>query len=422
MSNPVEQAGPAGYVALVRRNANFRSLWSGQIVSLLGDWFNLIATATLLSELTDSAVALGGLFAVRMLAPFVVSPVAGVFADRYNRKRLLIATDLLRAAVVLGFLLVRSRDQVWLLYALTAVQLGVAGFFFPARNALLPVIVSPGELGAANALSSATWSVMLALGTALGGLVTGAMGAYPAFVIDAGTFVFSAVLLSGIRGSGRIETEAAPARGVLEGFRQYGAGLVYLGRRRGILSLVLLKPLYTVTVSGAIQVAIVTLGERVYPIGEGGGTAMGLGYACMGVGTGLGPILMRLLTRDRPARVRKAILAGYGLVILGVGTAATLHSFPVVLLGVLLNGMGGGAMWVFSTQLLMQEVPDHTRGRVFASEFALFTLCTAIGAWSAGWAIDAPSLGVGGMLRVVSVLAFVPALFWAVCLWRGRTR
>ncbi len=409
-------------MALVRGNANFRSLWSGQVVSLLGDWFNLIATATLLSELTDSALALGGLFAVRMLAPFLVSPVAGVFADRYNRKRLLIATDLLRAAVVLGFLLVRSREQVWLLYALTAVQLGLAGFFFPTRNALLPVIVTRAELGAANALSSATWSVMLALGTALGGLVTGALGAYPAFIIDSATFVLSAMLIAGIRGSGREETAEAVARGVREAFRQYGDGLAYLGRHRNILSLVMLKPLYTLAVSGSVQVAIVALAERVFPIGEGGGTSMGLAYACMGVGTGVGPILMRYVTRDRAARVRGAILGGYGLVILGVATASTLHSFPVVLLGVFLNGMGGGVMWVFSTQLLMQQVPDYTRGRVFASEFALFTLCTAIGAWCAGWAIDAPGLGVGGTLRVVSVLAFVPALFWAVCLWRGRPR
>ena len=77
-------------------------------------------------------LAVGGLFIVRFLAPFVVSPVAGVFADRYNRKYLLIAADLGRAVVVMGFLLVREPEQVWLLYTLSALQMGLSGFFFPA--------------------------------------------------------------------------------------------------------------------------------------------------------------------------------------------------------------------------------------------------------------------------------------------------
>ena len=167
---------PVGYVSLIRLNPNYRSLWFGEIISLFGDWFNLIASAALISHLTGSGLAVGALFVIRMLAPFLVSPIAGVFADRYNRKRLLIALDLSRAIIVLGFLFVRDVNQVWLLYALTALQLGISGFFYPARNALLPDIVSRNELGTANALSSGTWSVMLALGAAVGGIVAGQWG------------------------------------------------------------------------------------------------------------------------------------------------------------------------------------------------------------------------------------------------------
>ncbi|MEZ4663113.1 MAG: MFS transporter [Caldilineaceae bacterium] len=187
-----EAAPPVGYGELVRQNHNFRNLWFGQIISLLGDWFNLIASAALIGELTHSGLAVGSLFVVRMLAPFLISPIAGVAADRYNRKWILIITDLVRAVVVFGFLFVREAGDLWLLYTLTAIQLGVSGFFFPARNAILPDIVAPRELGAANALSSATWSVMLALGAALGGLVSGAWGIQPAFVIDGFTFFASA--------------------------------------------------------------------------------------------------------------------------------------------------------------------------------------------------------------------------------------
>jgi Na+/melibiose symporter-like transporter len=119
--NPIvmvaNSANPDNYISLVRRNHNFRYLWFGQIVSLLGDWFNLIASASLVAELTQSGVAIGGLFVVRMMAPFLISPFAGVAADRYNRKRLLILTDLGRAVTLVGFLLVREPEQVWLLYA-----------------------------------------------------------------------------------------------------------------------------------------------------------------------------------------------------------------------------------------------------------------------------------------------------------------
>ena len=120
-----------GYFTLVRENRNFRLLWLGQIVSLFGDWFNLIASAALVSQLTESGLAVGGLFVLRMLAPFLISPFAGVAADRYNRKRLLILADLSRAAVVLGFLLVRDPGQVWLLYVLTFIQLGYQRYLFP---------------------------------------------------------------------------------------------------------------------------------------------------------------------------------------------------------------------------------------------------------------------------------------------------
>ncbi len=193
-------AQPAfGYGALLKENRNYRFLWFGQIVSLLGDWFNLVASASLVGLLTQSGLAVGSVFVVRMLAPFVVNPIAGVVADRYSRKRILITADLLRAASVLCFLFVRDAGDIWLLYALIALQMALSGFFDPAHTSILPDVAGPEQLGAANAVSSATWSVMLALGAALGGLFSGTFGMYPAFVLDAFTFLLSAALLAQIR-------------------------------------------------------------------------------------------------------------------------------------------------------------------------------------------------------------------------------
>jgi len=244
---------PVGYLALLRGNHNFRSVWLGEIVSLFGDWFDLIASATLIAKLTGSGLAVGGLFVVRMLAPFLISPVAGVLADRYDRKKLLIACDLLRAVIVLGFLLVRRPDQIWLLYVITALQLTISGIFFPTREAILPDIVTEREVGTANALSAATWSTMLSIGAALGGLATGQWGIYPAFVIDSLSFLISAAFLWQIRSAGvpPLAEHIASVRGAV---RQYVDGLRYLRQHADIFWITLLKAALGLSIGGAFSV------------------------------------------------------------------------------------------------------------------------------------------------------------------------
>lgn len=408
----------SGYIDLVRANRRFRLLWYGQIVSLLGDWFNLIASATLIGQLTDSGLAVGGLFVVRMLAPFLVSPFAGVAADRTNRKHLLILADVLRAVTVLGFLLVRRPEQVWLLYTLTAVQLGLSGVFFPARNAILPDLVERRELGVANALSSATWSVMLGIGAALGGFAAGQLGAYPSFVIDAATFVLSAVLIWQIR------YEHVPAlqdadSSALAAFRQYVDGLKYLWKNTDIFLITLHKPAVSLFISGGFQVVQVIIAEQLFVIGAGGGTSLGLMYALVGIGTGVGPIAARAFTGDDDRLMRRAILISYVLAGLGLAISAPLTSFPIVLAGTFLRGIGAGISWVFSTQLLLMLLPDRVRGRVFGTEFALQTLMNAIGAMVIGSTLDL-GLTVAGSLWGMAALTLIPAALWGVWMRFGR--
>jgi MFS family permease len=406
---------PIGYIALLRRNRNYRYLWSGQVVSLLGDWFNLIASASLVASLTQSGVAVGGLFVIRMLAQFLATPFAGVAADRYNRKHLLILADLGRALTVTGFLLVREPDQVWLLYVLTAIQMALSGLFFPARNAILPDIVSRRELGAANALSSATWSVMLAFGAALGGLVAGQWGAQPAFVIDAMTFLLSAVLISRIVYSH--DASLGGDMSVATAIRQYVDGLRYLGRHKDTLAIALHKGAFALFVAGGFQVVQVAVAEQKFVYGEGGGTGLGLIYAAMGVGTGLGPIVARRFTGDRDRPLRIAIGLSYLIAAIGLALMAPLYSFGLFLVATVLRGAGGGIGWVFSTQLLLHLLPDRVRGRVFATEFALFTLMNATGAAVGGWALDNTDLGLSGMIWIMAGLILLPGILWA--LWNA---
>ena len=362
---------------------------------------------------------MGGLFLVRMLAPFLISPIAGVVADRYNRKHILILTDILRAIIVLGFLWIRAPQQVWLLYTLTAIQLALSGFFFPTRTAILPDVVSGPELGAANALSSTTWSVMLGLGAALGGIVAGTWGIYPAFAIDSLTFVVSALFIVQIKYDAAGHLDASD-KTVSSALHEYLEGLRYLANHLEILVMALHKAVGGLFFTSGLQVIQVVIAESVFPIGEGGGISLGLMFGIAGVGTGIGPIVARRFTGDRGRPLRVAILLGYLLSSLGLLITAPLFNFETVLVGILLRGIGGGMLWVFSTQLLLQSVPDLFRGRVFSTEFATFTLMSAAGVSLVGLGLDS-SLGLSGVLWWITALSVIPSALWGLWLMTAKS-
>ena len=416
-ANPTTKPA-VSYTDLLRNNRNFRFLWFGQIVSLLGDWFNLVASAALVGLLTQSGLAVGSLFVVRMLAPFVVSPITGVVADRYNRKYILIAADLVRATVVLGFLLVRDAGDVWLLYTLTAVQLALSGFFYPARTSILPELASERELGAMNALSSATWSVMLALGAALGGLVAGVWGIYPAFVLDALTFLLSAALLAQIRMPARLASAAAE-KTVAAAVRQYIDGLRYLREHLDILIITLQKAILSLFLSAGFQVVLVAISQQVFIVGEGGGIGMGLMFGLAGVGSGIGPILARKMTGDDGPTLRKAIAVAYLISVLGAAVTAPLLNLPLVLLGIIVRVIGSGIVWVFSTQLLLQSVPGRVHGRVFATEFMFFYLGSALASSVVGAALDS-NLSISAIIWWMTGLTLFPMALWTLWVMKGK--
>ncbi|MEZ4663732.1 MAG: MFS transporter [Caldilineaceae bacterium] len=399
-----------GYLELVRGNANFRYIWLGEIVSMLGDWFNLIASATLIARLTGSGAAVGGLFVLRMVAPFLVSLLAGVAADRYNRKQILIWSDILRGLVVLGFFLVREAGDVWLLYVLTTLQLGIGGLFFPARSAILPDLVREDELGAANTLSSATWSTMLAFGAAIGGIVSGSFGVYTAFGVDALTFFVSAWMIMQIRyvQPPISQTEQRGMRGVLA---TYVEGLQYLLNRRDLLAIVLHKSFVSLLMFVPFQVLFVALSESRYVYGVGGGIGLGIMYAMVGVGTGISPLLGRWFTGDDERRLRLAIGVCYLIGLAGSALTGLLGPFWFFLLGCLIRGLGTGAIWVYSTQLIYQSTSEQVRGRTFATDFALFTIAGALGAALTGWAVDTLG-GIAPVIWGMVALWLIPTFFW----------
>ncbi|MBS1820183.1 MAG: MFS transporter [Acidobacteria bacterium] len=399
--------------AILRSNRNFRLLFFGQTVSQLGDWFNSVAVFALLLDLTGSATAVAWMMIVQFLPMAVVGPIAGVIVDRVDRRRLMIATDLLRGILVLGLLLVRTREQVWIAYVVMTLTVTGSAFFEPARTATIPNVTSKDELMPANALSSATWAAMLAVGASVGGLVTAVAGRQIAFVINGASFFVSAWFIS------RTTYDSTPApkpplKGwyALTGIPDLLDGVGYVRRSAHVSAIMFVKAGWGL--AGGVLLLLTVFGQRIFPVG--GSTAAGIGvlYGARGIGAGLGPIALRWILGQTPTTMRRAIGPAYFIVGAFYLALAAAQTLPTAALCVLLAHFGGSILWVFSTVLLQMEVPDEYRGRVFAAELALVTLTSSVSSYATGYALD----GLGASPRALAFwlgAAFaVPGVLWLV--------
>ena len=407
-----EAATPGGYLGLLRANRDFRLLWLGQVVSQLGDWFNTIAIFTLVLRLTASGRAVGLVLVARFLPSVVLGPLSGVVADRFNRRHVMIASDVARAAVVLGFLFARRPEHVWLVYVLTVLQLAFSAFFEPARSAALPSVVRGGpDLVSANSISSVTWSAMLTLGAAVGGPVTGWFGTDAAFVIDSATYVVSALLVWRLRLPPRPAREKrrltlSKALGVTD----TAEGLRYVRSRPRVLATLLVKPAWGL--GGGILTLLPVFGEKVFPVGGSAAVGMSVLYVARGIGTAVGPVLTRRFYSETREQMQRAIGVSFvlaGLFYVAFGVAG---GFAPALVWLAVAHMGGSVLWVFSTVLLQATVDDEFRGRVFAAELMLMTLAMAASNYATGEALDRFGLSPRAVAVALGVLFTLPGLLW----------
>jgi len=408
----IREIGPrVGYLELLRSNRAFRFLWFGQVVSQMGDWFDTVAVYTIALKLTGSTRSVALIMVARFLPTVVLSPLAGVIADRFSRRAIMIGSDIVRAIVVLGFLFVRRPDQMWLVYVLTVFQLAFATFFEPAKTAAIPSIVSDRELVPANAIAAVTWSAMLTLGAALGGFVAGWFGTNAAFVLDSLTFVASAILISIVHFPKRAKREKAKTtvRKAL-GISDTIEGVRYVKHRSSVLAYLLVKPAWGL--GGGILTLLAVFGERIFPVGGKAATGIGVLFMARGIGTAFGPMLARRWTGETRKQMQTAIGIAFlmgGAFYIGFAVSS---SFALALLSLAVAHMGGSILWVFSTVLLQLNVEDRLRGRVFAAEAALTTLTMAASNYAVAELMD----GVGLSPRVVTVgvgiFFLMPGLIW----------
>jgi len=413
------------YVRLVRANRNFRRLWAAQIVSELGDWFYTLSIYTLLLQLTGHASSVALALVLQVLPQTFVGPTAGVVNDRLKRKHVMIAADLVRFVVVLAMLLVRSRSMVWLVYPLLVAETVMAAFFEPARSSVIPNIAAREEVLLANTLSSATWSVNLLLGASVGGVVAAYFGRDAVFLLNALSFLVSALLISRMKFVEPHAESAAPLRAQdLVNFSPVMEGIQYIRNHPAILPTVFAKA--GELMIGPSWVIFTVMGAREFAVhGRGmdpaGAAVLGMSILLGGRGLGalVGPVVGARWAGNRDERLRLGILIGYLTIAVGYSLLGFSRTVWMAAACALFAHAGGSTVWVFSTTLLQVHTDDRFRGRVFSADlgFSMFTI--AAGAYVCGrfldWGVSTRTVATcTGMLMVV------PALLWLWSMRRGR--
>ena len=407
-----------GYWALLKENRNFRNLYFARLVSLFGDWFHLLAVLTLLRSMGDaSAGSFGLILILKMLPSVFLSPIAGVVTDRYSRRKIMIFTDWARAFLVLLMLGMIWFPNALVLYILVILQACVAVFFDPARSAMLPDIVTPEELTAANALSAATWSAMLTLGTAIGGVFTSFFGWEAALVVDILSYLVSIVLLLRIVEPSWQKNRKPPSgwKGIL-GLSDLQEGIVYMRSKPRVLSLALVK--FGWCIIGGATLILTLIGENFFMISGMPLLAVTILYVSRGAGTGIGPIVARWFSRSRPDAMEKMILVGYLFGAFSYAIVSFSTYLSVTVFFVFCAHLGGATCWVFSTVRLQQLLPTEIRGRVFAAEQTALTASIAFSIWAYGFCFDHQIATLETLILCMGCSLFVPAFWW----WRRGKR
>ena len=415
------------YRQLLNANADFRRLWTGQVVSEIGDWLNNVAVLALTIQLAGAghearAIALYAI--ARHLPLFLFGPIAGVTVDRKDRRAVMIVADVLRAFLALGFLLASSTGALSFIYIVGALLFAVSAFFNAAKRASIPNLVRSAEgLLAANSLSASTTAATIAVGSALGGLIATFIGRHTVFIINAVTFLISAEMIRRIRVSTRSRraeeksnisrTEKQTASILARSVSDFREGLRYVRRVDVLYAIFIVAAgwgLGNGVARALYSVYGARLGEAHAPAWVTRPTDFGISvlFVAMGVGGVLGaPVARRFNTAAGKAlgtrMGRSMFFDGCGLALFSL--MPTLWSAALVLV---LREINFAIWWTAQQTIMMSRTEDRFSGRVFASYETLTTLMMVGSMLLSGFAADRfgirPVAATGGAVIALSGL------------------
>ncbi len=390
------------------KNPKFIYLWTGQAISAIGDYFTLLAIPIFVNRLTGSVMLVGLSFIAAALPGLVLGPVAGVFVDRLDRRKVMIATDILRGLLMLSLLTIWSASQVWVVYLAGFLVSCASTFFFPARGAALPLIVTDSpDLLAANGSLRVIQSIGMLAGPALAGFCISRWGEQAAFIADGVSFLVSAFAIYFIH----IPRAAMPAkipgadrlRGV---WKELCEGLAFLFAHRMPMGVLICLTMASLGFSTVNMIWIPYL-QRRYGIGASG---LGIADAALGVGMLISGLLVGQLAR----RLSKTVMSAGGLVLIGLfyATIILLPAFGWIIAWQFLAGLALTPMQSALDTILALSVPDLKRGRVGSAVSAAYNTTGLVSMSLAALFGDAVGLGVVFLVVGLCVIGSGVLGFW----------
>ena len=375
MTAAIVAAGARTFASL-RIHRNYRLFFSGQVVSLAGTWMQNTALAWFVVELTHSPVAVGVLAFCRFVPFSVFGLFAGVLADRFDNRRLVMTTQVfaMLVSVALAVLAISGRAEVWHAYALAALGGTALVFDAPGRHALTFQMVGRDELPNAVALNASLFNASRVVGPAIAGLIIDAAGVGVCFAVNAVSFLAVLAALARMRTEELVPLERQERPTVFGGIRD---GLRYAADAPRI-RVVLLMTLVVSTLGFNFHVLVPVLASDTLHVGA---RAFGILSACFGGGALVGALLAAALGRAS----YKALVAGTGG--FSVALLALAPQTSVWICGVLLFVTGiCFTLWTSNSQSILQlTAPDHLRGRVLSLWLLAFGGFAPIGGLLAGW-------------------------------------
>jgi len=415
------------YLQLLRRNRSFRRLWWGQVISELGNWFNFIAGLGLVRMISHGDAGVTTIILLARMVPFTLfAPLAGAFVDRWSRRTVMIASDLARVAVAIGFLLVRRPEDLWIAYLCTALLSFFHSFFEAAKNAAVPNITGERDLLAGNALMFSSRFLLMALGAALGGWTAANVGYRAAFIVNAVSFFGSAlsVWLIPERETKQLALEKEGAeiekRSYWSDIRE---GWSYIITHAPVAAILAINVLWA-SGGGAVNLIMDRLGGIVFAGQRGisGDSGVAALYFAGGLGLFIGMMIARRVGQHFEFLGKTHAFIGWGLLLQGF-LFALIGVMPNLWFGCLFLFLGRivlGAEFGVQDTLLMRLVPDKLRGRVIttdrASEFLTWSLSTTIAGWSLRGITPRTLTIISGLLSSAS------GLVWLVLFASGKVR
>jgi MFS family permease len=405
---------------------NFGLLWFGGFISFVGDWVLYIGMPISIYQITGSALATTAMFVCSVVPSVLLGSVAGVYVDRWDRRRVVIIGNLLLGVTLLPLVLVRNADTIWVVYIVVLVEASIGQFVVPAVGALLPRLVETDELVAANSLNGAANNLSRIVGPPIGGVIAAAGGIVGVGLLDAVTFLVAAALVASMRGVISLPSVATSVEDGVRAWRkvwtEWRSGLRLVWAERVVRTLFLLVALSSIG-EGVFRVLFILYAVEIL---KGGAAELGVLMSAQGVGSILGSVALVAIS----ARVSAAKLIGWSTLLFGLIdlTAFNVPAAGVPFAGIValffLVGIPGAMSFPTMFSVIQARVPDAYRGRVLGAMFTTSSILALVGLAIAG-TLTVPLgtltiLNVQGLAYVLGGTAMLVLLTRAMASDRGK--